>query len=109
MGGIPWGALSGPLQSPFSSLGRPGTTQSAPSTRSSCRRSQQGSSATQQFRGVIPRVLGDVGPALVFNQAAGSGPPRLNFRENHVDRITRPPGLLEPVLFDLSELEFSSV
>ena len=31
MGGIPRGALSGPLQSPFSSLSRPGTTQSAPS------------------------------------------------------------------------------
>ena len=31
MGGIPRGTLSGPLQSPFSSLSRPGTTQSAPS------------------------------------------------------------------------------
>jgi len=51
MGGIPRGALSGPLQSPFSSLSRPGTTQSAPSTRSSCRRSQQGSSATWQVMG----------------------------------------------------------
>ena len=51
MGGIPRGALSGPLQSTFSSLSRAVTTQSAPSTSTSCRRSQQGSSATWQVMG----------------------------------------------------------
>ena len=40
-------------------------------------------------RGKLFRVLGDVGPDLVFHQVADSGSPRLNFRENNVDRITR--------------------